>query len=141
MQEEPPAVSQRNKDIFKTMEFTHQNLNSDFHSLSTHNKFADFMSIVDEKYESDKKKGSLSQSPTTSAPKQVSSPQNENNNGQSLNAASREVYDSMKNQASSINKIELINFFDDEPDPLPKAHHSPQPNKVSQMDLLMEEKK
>lgn len=55
---EEPKVSQESKDIFKTMEFTHQNLNEDFNTFNKkgqgkgqkEDKFADFMSIVDEKY-------------------------------------------------------------------------------------------
>ena len=42
------------------MEFTHQNLNQDFQTsikkeTPNKDKFADFMSIVDEKFENDKK--------------------------------------------------------------------------------------
>lgn len=41
----------RDKDIFKTMEFTHQNLNKDFLTAEPKkDQFADFMSIVEEKY-------------------------------------------------------------------------------------------
>ena len=48
-------VTAENKDIFKTMEFTHQNLNQDFQTSvkkegANKDKFADFMSIVDEKF-------------------------------------------------------------------------------------------
>lgn len=49
-------VTAENKDIFKTMEFTHQNLNQDFQTSvkkqqsPNKDKFADFMSIVDEKF-------------------------------------------------------------------------------------------
>lgn len=46
------------KDIFNTMEFTHQNLNRDFLTVNnntSNDQFADFMSLIDEKYENDKK--------------------------------------------------------------------------------------
>ena len=55
------AIKNSNKDIFNTMEFTHQNLNQDFMStdrdlkVQKQDKFADFMSRVEEKYEGDKK--------------------------------------------------------------------------------------
>ena len=45
------------------MEFTHQHLNKDFMTLSENkaktDDFADFLSIVDAKYEKDKKKCNL----------------------------------------------------------------------------------
>lgn len=40
------------------MEFTHQNLNKDFLTMNnntSNDQFADFMSLIDEKYENDKK--------------------------------------------------------------------------------------
>lgn len=50
MQVEPNVknVKTVEKDVFRTMEFTHQNLNKDFLTADQKkNQFADFMSIVD----------------------------------------------------------------------------------------------
>ena len=56
--EKKVTVNEQNKDIFKTMDFTHQNLSQDFHTVNQkpvkEDKFADFMSIVDERYEKDR---------------------------------------------------------------------------------------
>ena len=51
------------------MEFTHQNLNKDFLTGDFGNnkkdQFADFMSIVDQKYEDDRKNGMKKEKPQT----------------------------------------------------------------------------